>query len=225
VLEVYHKKNRSVKAPNPNTLQSHRVPTRGSHVSAAADRSRSFGNNSRTTHGNSSNARTVKSRTHGNSSRISADGAHDSHMAADGSRGLNGSDGSRNGPRARDGSGVSARAVPDVEADLDNDHDGDVSDNGAPSRAPRNSNSKSHVPKPSQLGFYSGTWVDVLIYARNGYRKLIHTKDPFPERNLENLQVAQNILLEAISDYIEINGRLDEGLYLFFRFGNSLTKT
>jgi hypothetical protein len=91
-----------------------------------------------------------------------------------------------------------------------------VSDNGAPSRAPRNS--KSHVAKPSQLGFYSGPWVDVLIYARNGYRKLIHTKEPFPERNLENLKVAQNTLLEAISEYMETDGRLDESLYLFFSF-------
>ena len=34
---------------------------------------------------------------------------------------------------------------------------------------------------PSQLRFNSGTWVDVLITAKNNYRLFIHTNDPFPK--------------------------------------------
>lgn len=72
--------------------------------------------------------------------------------------------------------------------------------------------------KPSQLGFYSGPWLDVLVDTRNSYRRMIHTSagEAFPERNPENLMAAHNILLEAISEYMNHGGQLDECLYLSF---------
>jgi hypothetical protein len=42
--------------------------------------------------------------------------------------------------------------------------------------------------KPSQLGYYSGSWVHMFIYAKNSYRKIIHTSDLFPECNTESLR-------------------------------------
>jgi hypothetical protein len=49
---------------------------------------------------------------------------------------------------------------------------------------------------------------------------MIHTSahEAFPERNAENLTVAHNILLEAISEYMEHGGQLNECLYLSFSF-------
>jgi hypothetical protein len=101
------------------------------------------------------------------------------------------------------------------ESDRDaeeSDRDANRGDNGggAPTRAARNSKPRGDT-KPSHLGFYSGPWVDVLVHARNNYRKTIHTSDPFPERSAETLKVAKDILLEAIGLYVEAGGCLDRG--------------
>ena len=76
-------------------------------------------------------------------------------------------------------------------------------------------NSKSHEAKPSQLGYYDGPWTDVLVNARHNYRKHLHTNDPFPERNIDNLKDVQNILLEAIAEHKADGGVLDDGSYSF----------
>ena len=96
------------------------------------------------------------------------------------------------------------------------DEDENASDNcGKKPRATRNSKSHSD-PKPSQFGYYSGPWADVLIIARNNYRKFIHTNNPFPERNSSNLQDANNSLLEAIAEYQEENNDLDKSLFFLY---------
>ena len=95
--------------------------------------------------------------------------------------------------------------------DSGDEDEGNASDHGNRKiRATRNSKSHGDA-KPSQLGYYSGPWVTVLTNARNSYRKHIHTSDPFPERNLENLNDARNILLEAIGEYKDNGFDLDEG--------------
>jgi len=67
-------------------------------------------------------------------------------------------------------------------------------------RRPRTSNSDI---RSSQLRFYSGTWVDVLIAAKNNYRMFIHNEDPFPERTETSLQDARNCLIDAIGAFRE----------------------
>jgi hypothetical protein len=92
-----------------------------------------------------------------------------------------------------------------------------VSDDGGKmtTRAAHNSKPRGEA-KPSQLGFYSGPWLDVLVDARNNYRRMVHTieGEAFPERSTENLAAAHNILLEAISEYMEHGGQLNECLSL-----------
>jgi hypothetical protein len=51
----------------------------------------------------------------------------------------------------------------------------------------------------------------VLVAARNDYRRFLHITDPFPERNMDNLKDAHNILLEAIGECVEKGGELDDG--------------
>jgi len=76
---------------------------------------------------------------------------------------------------------TASQANPDVnvtspEADVKN-HDGNVSNNGEKTTTCAAHNSKPcGEAKPSQLGFYSGPWLDVLIDARNNYRKMVHTR-------------------------------------------------
>jgi hypothetical protein len=66
--------------------------------------------------------------------------------------------------------------------------------------------------RSSQLRFYSGTWVDVLIAAKNNYRLFIHNEDPFPERTATSLQDTCNCLIDAIGDFrAERRLHLDEG--------------
>lgn len=86
----------------------------------------------------------------------------------------------------------------------------DASDHGdRRPRATRNSKSQGD-PKPSQLGFYSGPWVDVLVQARNRYRKHIHTTEPFPERTTEKLKDVRVILLEEIGEYKDKGFDIDD---------------
>jgi hypothetical protein len=72
-------------------------------------------------------------------------------------------------------------------------------------------------PHPTQLRFYSGSWVDVLKDAKYHYRLYIHTEEAFPERSRESLSEAHNYLLEAIAKFQkEVRLELDEGPSHFF---------
>ena len=90
------------------------------------------------------------------------------------------------------------------------DEDNNASDNGK-TRLRAAQNLKSHgEAKPFCLGYYVGTWVDVLVTACNNYRKYIHTKSPFPDRNSESLNEVHNILLEAITEFRDDGRELDD---------------
>ena len=71
--------------------------------------------------------------------------------------------------------------------------------------------------RSSQLPFYSGTWVDVLLLAKNNYRLYIHKEDPFPERTAANLEDAHDCLMEAIGQF-ELRSRLPLDQSMFIRF-------
>lgn len=111
--------------------------------------------------------------------------------------------------------------IANPEESWNNDDEDNISDNGGRTVTVRSArHSKSHGdPKSSQLNYYTGIWVDVLVDARNNYRKLIHTRTPFPERSVENLREAQNLLLEAIARYSENHpDELDDCMFFFFFF-------
>ena len=55
--------------------------------------------------------------------------------------------------------------------------------------------------KPLQLCFYSGSWVDILIAAKNNYRLFINTEDPFPEHTAASLEDVHQSLLDAIGKF------------------------
>ena len=64
-----------------------------------------------------------------------------------------------------------------------------------------------------QLQFYSGSWIDVLISAKNNYRLLIHNEDPFSEHTAASLEDVQGCLLDAIGAFKqESQLSLDEGM-------------
>jgi hypothetical protein len=93
--------------------------------------------------------------------------------------------------------------------DADEDEDEDTEANGPKHRRPRTANSNIC---PSQLRFYSGTWVDVLVAAKNNYRLFIHNEDSFPERTAASLEDARECLLDAIAMFREESKlALDEG--------------
>lgn len=107
----------------------------------------------------------------------------------------------------------------------DNEEDGDGS-NGSVKITCAACNLKAFSEaKPSQLGFYAGPWVNVLIIARNNYRRLIHTVNPFPEWNADSLKDAHDILLEAITEYEDYGGKVDkglsDGLHSFLKLANN----
>jgi hypothetical protein len=101
----------------------------------------------------------------------------------------------------------------EVPADHSDNSEDEHEDNGTDGRKVRAAqNSKTHGDaKPNQLGYYSGSWVDVLVAARNDYRRFLHITDPFPERNTDNLKDAHDALLEAIGQCIEMGCELDQG--------------
>ena len=69
------------------------------------------------------------------------------------------------------------------------------------------------MPDPTQLCFYSGSWVDVLKDAKYRFRFCIHTEVPFPERTTDSLSVTHDCLVEAIAKFQdEVRLPLDEGL-------------
>ena len=136
-------------------------------------------------------------------------------------------DGSRNHPQVP--ADPQATEIPtdhgaSCVANLDDSEDENNESDGCQrkSRAARNSKSRGET-KPSQLGYYSGAWTDILITARNNYRKAIHTStDPFPERSVDNLRDAHDLLLEAVGEFRDNGGELDDGQSIFYiHFRNS----
>ena len=96
------------------------------------------------------------------------------------------------------------------DEDDDKDEDEDTQVIGLKQR--RTCTSNSNICS-SQLRFYSGTWIDVLIVAKNNYRLFIHTEDPFPERTVLSLEDAWACLLDAIGKFKEESQLpLDEGM-------------
>ena len=97
--------------------------------------------------------------------------------------------------------------------DGNDDDESEAGDNPIPqARAKRNSKKSHRDPLPNHLGFYSGTWYDVLVEAKNRYRLFIHTQNPFPERNRNGLKDAQECLLETIAKYEDNGIQLDKGI-------------
>lgn len=77
----------------------------------------------------------------------------------------------------------------------------------------RRPNLNKTPPNPTQLRFYSSSWVDVLKDAKYKYRLCIHTEEPFPERSRDTLLVAHECLIEAIGRFQdEVKLQLDGGL-------------
>jgi hypothetical protein len=112
--------------------------------------------------------------------------------------------------------GTVERFAHSVHKDTNNDEsdkESETGDDAVPpqARAKRNSKRTSNDPHPHHLGFYSGTWYDLLVEAKNHYRLFIHTQKPFPERNRIGLRDAQDCLLETISKYKDNGIQLDEG--------------
>jgi hypothetical protein len=103
----------------------------------------------------------------------------------------------------------------------DTDEDGNVSDTSNPDDnvgVRRRSNKTESAP--TQLGFYSGCWVDVLKDAKYHYRLHIHTEEPFPERSRNSLSVAHDCIVEACGKFQkEVKLELDESLLRFFFIG------
>jgi hypothetical protein len=95
------------------------------------------------------------------------------------------------------------------DEDRGNGTDLDGSDNDVNAvrpRAPRNSkHDGDHEPKPNQLGYYSGTWIDVLENTKDKYRFDLHlkAKDPFPLRTQPALQRSHQLLLDAMMEHKE----------------------
>ena len=82
----------------------------------------------------------------------------------------------------------------------DEDEDEDTEVNALKQRRPCTFNNDIC---PSQLRFYSGTCVNVLIIAKNNYRLFIHTDDPFPKRMAASLEDARICLIDAIGKFKE----------------------
>ena len=64
-------------------------------------------------------------------------------------------------------------------------------------------NSTMHTAKPTQLSFYSGSWVDVLQGVKILYCLWIHTQDPLPEHNQNTLTDVHACLMDAIGWFEE----------------------
>ena len=123
--------------------------------------------------------------------------------------------------------------VPNDDADResgnerDNESEADDDSILPQARAKRNSKKSHHNPHPHHLGFYSGTWYDVLVEAKFKYRLFIHTENPFPERNSNSLRDAHDCLLETITKFKDDGIHLDEGtvnqLLMYTIFTNKIT--
>ncbi|RDB31095.1 hypothetical protein Hypma_000006 [Hypsizygus marmoreus] len=100
-------------------------------------------------------------------------------------------------------------AAPAVDPGSDNDSN----DEDVKTRAHRNS--KPTLRKPTQIGFYEGAWVDVLMQAKYEFRKHIHLYEPFPEKTTKIMRIAAECVTEAIASYELVPGNpmLDESIY------------
>lgn len=77
-------------------------------------------------------------------------------------------------------------------------------------RAARHSKSTGEA-KPDTMAYYRGTpWWFILTQAKIKYRRHIALNHGFPDRD-EHLGDARDILLEAIGEYNDENGILDQG--------------
>jgi hypothetical protein len=93
--------------------------------------------------------------------------------------------------------------------DEDEDEDTEVT------RRKRRSRTSNGDIRASQLRFYSGIWVDVLVAAKNNYRLFIHNEEPFPERTSISLEDARMCLLDALGKFQEERQLpLDEGMLI-----------
>ncbi|KAF8232143.1 hypothetical protein L208DRAFT_1465797 [Tricholoma matsutake] len=92
---------------------------------------------------------------------------------------------------------------------------------------PRDLRSHNLGPLPSELGFYEGHWIHILNSAKALYRYMIHTDIPFLERNIKNLKIAQECILEAFSNYMDENedAELDKYVYEANKVGMTMLVT
>ena len=91
------------------------------------------------------------------------------------------------------------------------DDESGAGEDAIPSWAKRNTKKSHRDPYSHHLGFYLGTWYDVLMEAKNRYWLFIHTQNPFPERNRDGLCDAYDCLLETVSKYKDDGIQLDKG--------------
>jgi hypothetical protein len=107
---------------------------------------------------------------------------------------------------------TSAQGQAEVGAEISNDASTTVA------RAARHSQ-PAEKAKPSQLRYYTGLWVEVLITAKNLYRLSLHTKvPPFPTRGRDTLNAAQDHILEAYEGLDENMKKELDMSKLFFPF-------
>ena len=109
---------------------------------------------------------------------------------------------------------VNLGANNEIDDSNNNDADDEHEDEDAQAERPkqRRSRTSNDNIRPSQLRFYSGTWIDVLIAAKNNYRLFIHNVDPFPERTAASLDDARDCLLDAIGKFKESQHPLEDGM-------------
>ena len=79
-------------------------------------------------------------------------------------------------------------------------------------RAKRHSKTpyKFNAGDPTQLQFYSGTWVDILELAKRYFRLWIATEVNFPERET-HLSDATNCLTRAVNEHRQEGSEVEEG--------------
>jgi hypothetical protein len=65
---------------------------------------------------------------------------------------------------------------------------------------------------PTELGFYQGTWVDILEYAKKQFLVWLVTKCAWPQRETHLIN-AENCLLAAIEAYRKKGDKIQEGRY------------
>ena len=106
----------------------------------------------------------------------------------------------------------SGQVVHNDNTNSGNEPDNDESDNAViPPQEQTKQNSRNCDLHPHHLGFYMGTWYDVLVDVKNKYRFFVHTQDPFPEHNTHSLRDAHDCLLEAVVQFTD-DHLLDEGI-------------
>lgn len=81
-------------------------------------------------------------------------------------------------------------------------------------RAKRHSKTpyKSNARDPTQLQFYSGTWVDILELAKKYFRLWIATGVNFPERE-KHLSNATECLTKAIDKHHQEGSEVEDGKF------------